>query len=116
MAMKRIGPATPPMTTCGASSAASSPSRKRSIRRLNAVYYGICTFLDQQIGQVLAEMDALNLRDSTRIIYTSDHGEHIGARGIYGKFTMYEEACNIPFIMVGTRCADGAKSLTRRYR
>ncbi len=77
------------------------PFPEAMIRRLNAVYYGICTFLDQQIGQVLAELDALKLRDSTRIIYTSDHGEHIGARGIYGKFTMYEEASNIPFIMSG---------------
>ena len=72
------------------------PFPEATIRRLNAVYYGICTFLDQQIGRVLAALDDLNLRDSTRIIYTSDHGEHIGARGIYGKFTMYEEASNIP--------------------
>ena len=46
-------------------------------------------------------MDALNLRESTRIIYTSDHGEHLGARGIFGKFTMYEEASAIPFILSG---------------
>ena len=77
------------------------PFPEAAIRRLNAVYYGICSFLDQQIGRVLATVDALNLRDSTRVIYTSDHGEHIGARGLYGKFTMYEEAANIPFIMSG---------------
>ena len=77
------------------------PFSEAAIRRLNAVYYGICTFLDQQIGQVLAALDELKLRDSTRVIYSSDHGEHIGARGIYGKFTMYEEAACIPFIMSG---------------
>lgn len=72
-----------------------------TIRRLHATYYGICTFLDQQIGLVMTALDELNLRGSTRVIYTSDHGEHLGARGIYGKFTMYEEACAIPFIMSG---------------
>ncbi len=77
------------------------PFPEATIRRLNAVYYGICSFLDEQIGQVLAALDELKLRDSTRIIYSSDHGEHIGARGIYGKFTMYEEAACIPFIMSG---------------
>ncbi len=77
------------------------PFPEASIRRLNAVYYGICSFLDEQIGQVLAALDELKLRDSTRVIYSSDHGEHIGARGIYGKFTMYEEASCIPFIMSG---------------
>ena len=71
------------------------------LRRLHATYYGICTFLDDQIGQVLAALDALNLRDSTRIIYTSDHGEQLGARGVIGKFTMYEEASAIPFILSG---------------
>ena len=77
------------------------PFDEATIRRLHAAYYGICTFLDDQIGQVLAALDALSLRDKTRIIYTSDHGEHLGARGIFGKFTMYEEASAIPFIMSG---------------
>ena len=72
-----------------------------TIRRLHAAYFGICTFLDEQIGQVLLALEELNLRETTRVIYTSDHGEHLGARGIYGKFTMYEEACAIPFILSG---------------
>lgn len=78
-----------------------APFPEATIRRLNAVYYGICTFLDAQVGQVLAALDELKLRETTRVIYSSDHGEHIGARGIYGKFTMYEEAANIPFILSG---------------
>ena len=77
------------------------PFDEATIRRLHAAYYGICTFLDDQIGQVLTALDGLNLRQNTRVIYTSDHGEHLGARGIFGKFTMYEEASAIPFIMSG---------------
>lgn len=72
-----------------------------AIRRLHAAYYGICSFLDAQIGQVLAALDALDLRRKTRIIYTSDHGEHLGAHGIFGKFTMFDEASAIPFILSG---------------
>ncbi|MEZ4661744.1 MAG: sulfatase-like hydrolase/transferase [Caldilineaceae bacterium] len=71
------------------------------IRRMNAAYYGACTWLDQQIGRVLSALEALNLTDGTRIIYSSDHGEHRGSRGIYGKFTMYEESVGIPFIAAG---------------
>ena len=77
------------------------PFDEATIRRLHAAYYGICTFLDAQIGQVLAALDAANLTEKTRIIYTSDHGEQLGARGIFGKFTMYEEAAAIPFILAG---------------
>ena len=83
------------------------PFDEAAIRRLHAAYFGICTFLDDQIGRVLNALDALNLRESTRIIYTSDHGEHLGARGIYGKFTMYEEASAIPFIMSGQDLPSG---------
>ena len=77
------------------------PFDEATIRRLHAAYYGICTFLDEQIGQVIAALKTAGLHDSTRIIYTSDHGEHLGARGVFGKFTMYEEASAIPFIMSG---------------
>lgn len=71
------------------------------IRQMNAAYYGVCTYLDRQIGRVLDTLDELGLTDITRVIYTSDHGEHLGARGIYGKFTMYEESAGIPMLAAG---------------
>lgn len=77
------------------------PFSEATLRQLHAAYYGICTFLDNQIGRVLTALDDANLQDSTRIIYTSDHGEHLGSRGIVGKFTMYEEASAIPFLVSG---------------
>ena len=80
---------------------------EREIRRMNAAYYGACTWLDQQIGRVLSALDALNLTDSTRIIYSSDHGEHRGSRGIYGKFTMYDESVGVPFLAAGPDVPQG---------
>ena len=78
-----------------------SPFDEATARRLHAAYYGICTFLDGLIGDVLDAVNALDLRDSTRIIYSSDHGEHLGARGLYGKFSMYDEAVAVPLILSG---------------
>lgn len=66
-----------------------------------AAYYGVCTYLDQQIGLVLAALEANGLTDRTRIIYTSDHGESLGARGMSGKFTMYDESVAVPMIVAG---------------
>jgi choline-sulfatase len=74
---------------------------EEEIRNMMAAYLGACTYLDAQIGRVLDQLDALGLTDETRVIYSSDHGEHRGARGIYGKFTMYEESAGIPFIAAG---------------
>jgi choline-sulfatase len=77
------------------------PFTEEEIRRVTAAYYGTCTYLDQQIGRVLDTLEATGLADSTRVIYTSDHGESLGRRGLWGKFTMYEESAAIPFIVAG---------------
>jgi len=82
------------------------------MRNMMAAYFGACTFLDRQIGRVLHELDNLGLTDHTRIIYTSDHGESHGARGLYGKFTMYDDACAVPFVMCGPDVPAGHRENT----
>jgi len=77
------------------------PFTEEQIRRVTAAYYGCCTHLDQQIGKVLAALEDVHLSETTRILYTSDHGESMGRRGLFGKFTMYEESAAIPFILAG---------------
>ncbi len=77
------------------------------VRQLNAAYYAVCTYLDRQIGRVLDSLDELELTHNTRVIYTSDHGEHLGGRGIYGKFTMYEDAAAVPFLVAGPEVPAG---------
>ena len=42
-----------------------------------------------------------NLRKSTTIIYTSDHGDNVGRDGLFGKSTMYEESVGVPLIVKG---------------
>ena len=77
------------------------PFSEQQLRRLGAAYLGAVTYLDQQIGRVLGELDRLGLSDTTRVVYASDHGEHLGARGVFGKFTMYEESVAVPLIVAG---------------
>lgn len=71
------------------------------VRRAVAGYYGLCTFLDEQIGKVLQALSDTGLDKETRILYTSDHGDNLGARGVWGKSTMYEEAAAVPLIISG---------------
>jgi len=77
-----------------------------------AAYLGLCSFVDDQIGRVLAALDAAGLTGNTRIIYTSDHGENAGARGLWGKSVMYEESTGIPLIMAGPDIARGSVCAT----
>src|SRR5699024_7182154 len=61
-------------------------------RKLIAVYWGYVTLIDEQIGRVLAEMDALGLSDSTAVMFSSDHGEFTGAHRLHDKGpAMYED-------------------------
>ena len=70
-------------------------------RAAMAAYLGLCSFIDHQIGRVLDSLDAAGLTDNTRIVYTSDHGENAGARGLWGKSVMYEESTGIPMMIAG---------------
>ena len=66
-----------------------------------AAYFGLCTFIDTQIGRVLDVLSETGLDRNTRIIYTSDHGDNLGARGLWGKSNMYEESAGIPLVISG---------------
>jgi len=72
-----------------------------------AAYLGLCSFIDHQIGRVLDSLKAAGLQDNTRIIYTSDHGENAGARGLWGKSVLYEESTGIPMLISGPDVARG---------
>ncbi len=66
-----------------------------------SAYYGLCTWLDHNVGEILAALDDAGLTDNTTVVYTSDHGDNVGARGLWGKSNMYEESAAVPMIMAG---------------
>ncbi len=72
-------------------------SRRLAIRS----YYALTGFLDDNVGKVLGALQQAGLDGNTRIIYTSDHGEDLGSRAMWGKGTLTEESGGIPLIMAG---------------
>lgn len=72
-----------------------------SVRRAIAGYYGLVSYVDELIGKVLAALEETGLAASTRVMYTSDHGDNLGARGLWGKSTLYEEIAGVPLILAG---------------
>jgi choline-sulfatase len=52
-------------------------------------------------------LEASGLANNTRVIYSSDHGDNLGTRGLWGKSTMYEEAAGVPMIVAGPELPQG---------
>ncbi len=71
--------------------------------RLRAIasYFGLCSFLDHNVGQILNALDQSGMGNETKVVYTSDHGDNLGARGLWGKSNLYQESVAIPMIMAG---------------
>lgn len=71
--------------------------------RLSAVaaYFGLCSWLDHNVGRVLSGLAEAGFGDDTTVIYTSDHGDNVGARGLWGKSNLYQESVAVPMIMAG---------------
>jgi choline-sulfatase len=77
------------------------------VRRAIAAYFGLTSFLDDNIGKILATLESTGLDKTTRVLYSSDHGDNLGTRGLWGKSTMYEESAGVPMIMAGPEVPQG---------
>lgn len=64
-------------------------------------YYACTTFMDAQVGRVLAALDRLKLTERTLIIFIGDHGYHLGERDWWNKNTLFDRSCRAPLIVAG---------------
>ena len=79
-------------------------------RELLHGYYAAISYTDAQIGKVLAELDRLNLTKNTIIVLWSDHGFHLGEKGLWAKSTNYELDTRVPLIIAAPEKKQGIKS------
>ena len=63
-----------------------------------AAYYGLVTFMDEQIGKLLSTLADTRFGDNTLIIYTSDHGEMAGEHRMWWKSSFYQDSVGVPLI------------------
>jgi len=68
-------------------------------RRARAAYYALITAVDDQIGQVLAELADLGLENDTIVVYLADHGEMAGEHGLWFKSVFFDAATKVPLIL-----------------
>ena len=71
----------------------------RRLELLNQYYYACVSFVDYQIGRIIAELKEKGIYDDTIIMFSSDHGDMMGDYASMGKRTMLDAAARIPFLL-----------------
>ena len=69
------------------------------IRNARRAYYGAISYVDDNIGRLMAVLRATGLEDDTVVIVTSDHGEMLGERGFWYKMSFFEGAARVPLVV-----------------
>lgn len=72
-----------------------------------ACYLALVSFMDAQAGKVLDALRENGLDDTTTVIYSSDHGDNLGKRGMWNKCLMYRESTGVPMIVAGPGIPSG---------
>ncbi|MCB9913968.1 MAG: sulfatase-like hydrolase/transferase [Planctomycetes bacterium] len=77
------------------------PRTPAVVREHLADYYGMVSQLDEQVGRILAALDAHGLTGDTLVVFTSDHGLALGSHGLLGKQNLYEHSMGAPLVVRG---------------
>ncbi len=80
------------------------------VARARAAYYGLVETLDAQVGRVLLALEEAGLAETTLVVYLSDHGEHLGERGLWWKSTLHDDSAKVPLILNGPGVTPGVTS------
>lgn len=70
-----------------------------AVRQARRAYYGSVSFVDEQIGRILAALTERGLLDNTLILFTADHGDMLGDHHLWRKTYAYEGSARVPMLV-----------------
>ncbi len=84
----------------------------QQIRSARHAYLANVSYVDEFVGQLLDTLDRLDMADDTVVIFTADHGDMLGERGLWYKMSFFEASARIPLIVRGPDLVGGVRRAT----
>jgi choline-sulfatase len=72
---------------------------RADVLRARHAYYGMISYVDDQVGRLLGALRDMDMEDNTVVIFTADHGDMLGERGLWYKWNLFEWSMRIPMIV-----------------
>jgi arylsulfatase A-like enzyme len=85
------------------------PITEEAVKKEIALYYGMVTEMDRQVGRIIKALEENGLRENTIIVFAGDNGLAVGQHGLLGKQNLYEHSIRVPMIMAGPGIPKGTR-------
>ena len=80
------------------------------VRNARHAYYANTSYVDDWIGSIISTLTTCGMTDNTVVMFTADHGDMLGERGLWYKMNFFEHACRIPLLVAGPGVVPGVSA------
>ena len=66
---------------------------------MRRAYYALTSYIDAKVGRLMDTLREIGAADDTLVVFTSDHGDSLGERGLFFKMSFFEWSVRVPLIV-----------------